>query len=129
MYTEIYVNFRMIDNVPENVVNLIKVMTGEIENNESIEKPNHPLFKTTRWWFLFNSHSFYHIPYTVVNFKKNDISRNWYLTARSDLKDYDNEVELFFDWIKQYIDSRGDNKTFIGYSRHEESDEPILYYA
>lgn len=128
MYTEIYVNVEFIKEVPDSVIDLIKVMTGEISNNESIKKPSHDLFKTTRWWQLLNSSSFYHIPFIVVNLKKHETSNTWYLTARADLKNYDSEIELFFDWIKPYVCDNGHYKTFMGYSRHEDWDEPNLYF-
>ena len=40
----------------------------------------------------------------------------------------DDDIEKFFDWIKQYL-QQGYYKTFIGYSLYEEDYEPILYYV
>ena len=44
-----------------------------------------------------------------------------------DFKNYDGEIEKFFNWIKQYL-YKGWDKQFIGYSLYEEAIEPTLYY-
>lgn len=127
MYTEINLNFRFIDNLPKQVIDCINVMIGNKEP-ETIEVPDHEFFKTSRWYFLLNCYSYYHIPFCTIQFRYNDVSQNYYLTGRSDIKNYDSEIELFFDWVKPYVDSRGQEKTYIGYSIYEEDDEPTLYY-
>ncbi|MCA1800256.1 MAG: hypothetical protein LC650_03090, partial [Actinobacteria bacterium] len=48
----------------------------------------------------------------------------WFLTIRCNLKDYDDEIEKFIDWITPYTDSTG----FVGYKRYEQDEEPTLIY-
>jgi hypothetical protein len=38
-------------------------------------------------------------------FEFDDIADAWILISRSDFKNYDNEVDLFFDWLLPYIDA------------------------
>lgn len=129
MYTEIYVKAVLKEGVDDNVINIIKYMLGvDGIELEDLEIPSHILFKTDRWDCVLRSSSYYHIPYTVKLFEYNDISKNYYLVVRSDFKNYDSEIEKFFDWVKQYVE-RGYNKTFIGYSLYEGDCEPMLYYA
>ncbi len=129
MYTEIYVKAVLKKDVDDNVVNIIKYMLGidDVEL-EDLTIPSHSLFETDRWDSMLRSGSYYHVPYTVKLFEYNDISENYYLVVRSDFKNYQDEIEKFFDWIKQYL-QQDYYKTFIGYSLYEEGYEPILYYV
>ena len=127
-YTEIYVKAVLKEDVDDNVINILKYMLGmdDVEL-EDFEIPSHSLFKTNNWHYMLRSGSYYHIPYNVKLFEYNDISENYYLVVRSDFKNYQGEIGKFFDWIKQHL-YKGLGKQFIGYSLHEEDDEPILYY-
>lgn len=129
MYTEIYVKAVLKENVDDNVINILKYMLGidDVEL-EDLTIPSHSLFETDRWDSMLRSGSYYHVPYNVKLFEYNDISNNYYLVVRSDFKNYDNEIEKFFDWIKQYLEQDYD-KTFMGYSLYEEDYEPTLYYV
>ena len=128
MYAEIYVKAVLKEDVDDNVINILKYMLGmdDVEL-EDLEIPSHSLFKTDRWDLMLRSGSYYHIPYTVKLFEYDEIGNNYYLVVRSDFKNYDGEIEKFFDWIKQYLEQDG-YKTFMGYSLYEEAIEPTLYY-
>ena len=129
MHTEIYVKAVLKKDVDDNVVNVINYMLGidDVEL-EDLTIPSHSLFETDRWDSMLRSGSYYHVPYTVKLFEYNDISENYYLVVRSDFKNYQDEIEKFFDWIKQYL-QQDYYKTFIGYSLYEEAIEPTLYYV
>lgn len=129
MYTEIYVKAVLKEDVNINVIDVLKYMLGmdNIELEDLI-LPNHSLFTTNNWHYMLRSGSYYHVPYVVSLFEYNNISENYYLVVRSDFKNYQGEVEKFFDWITPYVEKDGD-KTFIGYSLYEEDYEPTLYYV
>ena len=129
MYTEIYVKAVLKEDVNINVIDVLKYMLGmdNIELEDLI-LPNHSLFTTNNWHYMLRSGSYYHVPYVVSLFEYNNISENYYLVVRSDFKNYQGEVEKFFDWISPHVEKDGD-KTFIGYSLYEEDDEPKLYYV
>ena len=129
MYTEIYVKAVLKGNVDDNVINILNYMLGmdDVEL-EDLTLPSHNLFETERWHYMLRSGSHHHIPYNVKLFEYNDISNNYYLVVRSDFKNYDGEIEKFFDWIKQYLE-QDYYKTFMGYSLYEEEYEPTLYYV
>ena len=128
-YSEIYVKVVLKKDVDDNVVNIIKYMLGidDVEL-EDLTIPSHSLFETYRWDSMLRSGSYSHVPYTVKLFEYNDISENYYLVVRSDFKNYQGEIEKFFDWIKQYLE-QDYYKTFMGYSLYEEDYEPTLYYV
>ena len=58
-------------------------------------------------------------------------AENWAVVDfRHSLKNYNSEIELFFDWVTQHVryGGGGGSRDFIGYSLYEEG-EPILYFA
>lgn len=123
MYTEIVISTR-IKNIPE-VVEVLKYMAGITETQPKL--PDHPLFKTPRWTCLFKMSSYYFTPRATVLFEWDDIGGYWCLISRSDLKNYDQEIEQFFDWIKSFVDHAYGE--MIGYSRYEETREPTIWYG
>ncbi len=126
MYTEIYVKVRIKEGVPGEVINLLKYMTGD--GAEPKPTPQHKLFSTHRWDFMFQCCSYYHILGVAGKLWFDDIANQWFMVWRSDLKNYDNEISLFFDWITPYVETNCGEKTFIGYELYEEDNEPKLYY-
>ena len=126
MYTELNIGVEFKEDIPSEVVEVLEAMTGDV--NLSIETSiDHPLFKTSRWrWMLhLDSYSFDAIP--CCKFEFDDISSTYFLTSISNLKNYESEIELFLHFIAPYL--RYSTKTFIGYKRHEEDEEPTLLYA
>lgn len=122
MYTELVIS-TMIKDDPE-VVGALKTMLGEQEDIKDL--PKHPLFSTPRWRIMLICSSHYFVPISVHAFRYNEIAKAWALVTRSDFKNYDNEINLFIDWIKPYLDcSYGE---MVGYFRYEEDEIPTIVY-
>lgn len=131
MYTEIVCGFSLRSDTPDEVITALKTMTREYEDHpEGWTPPEHELFKCERWTMVLSCASYY------FGFSRShkllvwdEISNTWMLSARASLKNYDNEIEKFFDWIKPYVESGSGATNMIGYSMYEEASEPTLYYA
>ena len=122
MYTELYVCTQIKnDPVP---VEIIKYMLGD--NNVDLHLPDHALFKTPRWESMLfcNSHSF--VPRSMHLFEFDTISDNWCFISRSDFKNYDDEIKLFFDWLRPYL---AEPYGMIGYYRYEQDENPTIVYG
>jgi len=126
MYTEIYVRCHFKKDLPEEVL----LILNDLFNDENLVVenllPDHPFFKCERWGLIGSWSSYYHIPFSLSKLWKDEIDSSYYLISRSDLKNYDNEIEKFFDWIMPYIDA--DDGDFIGYKLYEEDREPTLIF-
>lgn len=124
MYTELFISCRL-KNDPA-IINVLKYMIGEIDEQPAL--PDHNLFKLAdRWNFMLQCSSYYFVPRVVHLLEYDKIGDYWCFINRSDFKNYDNEVELFINWIRPYlIDSDGD---MFAYSRYEETKEPTIYYC
>lgn len=118
MYTEIYVNVDFEEGLPESVLNVLKAMCGWEGFEEYIEE--YP----SRWFYLFNSGSYYTPNTSVAKLTCDDISGKWSLLGKGDVKNYGEEIEEFFEFIKPYVENN-----FMGYMMYEESYEPTLMYV
>ena len=119
MYTEIYVNVDLKEETPLDVINVLKAMCGEFDNSSLLGKPD-------RWACLFYSGSYYTPNTSCAKLTFDKISNQWSLLGKGDIKNYDEEIEKFFEWIMPFID--GFEGDFIGYSRYEESQSPKLVF-
>ena len=125
MYTKLSIDLSFKENLPREVVTALEVMVGDksTEDIVSSDLPNHNLFKTYRWDFMLRCSSYYHTPFNLTKLHYDDIAKSYYLTSSSDFKNYDDEVNLFFDFIKDYVE-----EGFLGYSLYEEDEVPTLYF-
>lgn len=125
MYTKLSVDLKFKENLPKEVVIALEVMVGH-RGTEEIGKsdlPKHELFESSRWNFMLRCSSYYHTPVSLTKLHYDDISKQYYLVSSSDFKNYDNEVDLFFDFVKDYVEDG-----FLGYSLYEEDEVPTLYF-
>jgi hypothetical protein len=119
MYTEIYVNVDLKPETPERVLAVLRAMCGDEDKSSLGDKPE-------RWNRLFNDGSYY-TPRTSCGILKYDkFLKAWSLLGKGDIKNYENEIEQFFEWIKPWVD--GEPGEFIGYKRYEENLEPTLVF-
>jgi len=81
--------------------------------------PDHPFFKSERWNSIGRSSSYYHIP-KALNFFDGS-----YLFSRSDMKSYNGEAELFFDWLIKHC-ADVEHGECVGYIWYETWDKPKL---
>lgn len=124
MYTEIHINARLVENCPEDIVATLTCMTSG--GDEPPKLPPHPLFKSARWAYMLMGDSYYFdmLPGTRMEF--DDITSQYFLSIRSNFKNYDNEIALFLEWIDSYLDKKpGD---FLGFYRYETHEHPTLVY-
>ena len=117
MYTEIYINADLKENTPAEVINTLKAMCEFDRDSDHLQGfPN-------RWAFLFGSGSYYTPNTSAQSLTFDDIGRNWSIIGKGDIKNYDEEIQKFFDWIKPWCEDG-----FIGYHRYEEQWSPTLVF-
>ncbi len=123
MYTELVMATRI--KAESEAVQILQHLINDAEAPENL--PVHPLFATPRWRMLFSCNSYFFVPRSIAKFEYDDIGGYWCLISRADLKNYDQEIEKFIDWIGPYLVNQCGE--MIGYSRYEETREPTIYYA
>ena len=122
MYTELVLKCQIKEDAPADVKSVIAHMFCGDDAPEKL--PDHPFFGLTRWNFIGSCSSFYHHPEVVNSCSKFYYTESQYIFSRSDIKNYDGEIESFIDWLKPYVDAP--EGQCIGWSWHEEEQQPTL---
>jgi len=127
-YTELRFKAKLKHDTPENVINFLKRVIKEhdlghvktIFNTEDVFKPefDHPFFKCDRWYMLFISTNWDNEMQGGMFYENNN---RWVIDLHTEFKNYDNEIDLFLDWIKPFIIGRK-KKQYVGYKRGEDED-------
>lgn len=91
--------------------------------------PDHPLFRLPRCRLLFIGGSACHVT-TILQMRQSPWEPGWILSINSSFKNYDGEVEAFFDWIAPHMIEQGSE--LLGWVMHPYAHEldvgPDLLY-
>jgi len=120
MYTELVLKIDIKRNLPDQVYKVLEYLFTESDIPSELDIPEHEFFKCTRWKDIGSSNSYYHIPKTFNYYDRE------YLFSRSDLKNYEDEIDKFIDWINPYINCC--EGKCIGWHWYEGSDSPTLIF-
>jgi hypothetical protein len=129
MYTEFHFNAELKKSTPEHVIKTLEYMVKCPNNyNSDFVPPDHALFKLDdrRWCYMLQSDSYYFPTDTHSTLRLDDISETYYLCIRCNLKNYQQEIQHFLDWVTPYLYcSDGD---FLGFYRYEDNNQPALLH-
>jgi hypothetical protein len=128
MYTEFHFNAELKQNVPLEVIAVLRFMLSN-DKEYAGKLPDSPLFQTDRWRWMLQMNSYYFPADTHSTLRYDNIGRNYHLCIRCNLKNYDNEINKFVDWITPYLDVASDQDEFVGFQRYEERREPSLIFV
>jgi len=134
MYTEFHFNVELSKTVPDFVINLLNFMIeGDFtKQKETLKKELEDrcvwanLFNTDRWATMLRTDSGYFGADTHSTLRFDETAHKYYLCVRCNVKNYDNEIGEFIDWIMPYVDKYNDE--FLGFYRYEEDREPTLIF-
>lgn len=118
MYTETFVNTDLKHSTPPEVLDVLRAMCDHESDAPALQD------KPRRWGYLFTDGSYYTPRTSCAMLTYDGISGQYSLLAKGDTKNYENEIQQFFDFIKPWCES-----DFIGYYRYDESREPTLVYS
>lgn len=122
MYTELIFGAELKKDTPNDVIETLRYMIGEIE-----EKPKNSPFESFRNPLLGGS--FYFAVSTAVSkMWQEEVDKSWRISTRANIKNYYGEIENFLEWIKPWINSGSGNNDMYAIVIYEESNEPTIYY-
>ena len=124
MYTELIFGAELKEDTPDKVVRALKYMIGELEG-----KPlDFPLPDDRCDWLFQGSSYYFAINYPVNKMWLDEIDHCWHISTRSNIKNYEGEIETFLEWIKPYIQGGSGYTDMYAIVMYEESDKPTIYY-
>lgn len=124
MFTELIFGADFKQHTPDHVIEALKYMIGDTE-----EKPNDFPFPEGRWKWLFKSSSYYFgVNEPVIKMWYDTIGKNWVLSIRCSIKNYQGEIDTFLKWIKPHIDGGSGRRDMYAIVTYEGVSEPTIYY-
>lgn len=121
MYTELDLKVAIKDE--PTVVNILKdLSTDKVLTVKN--RLDHPFFETARCDLIGKCGSYYFDGQPYIQFRHDKIANCWFFTTCFNLKNYDQEIEKFLDWLCPYILTEG----YLGTYWYEEQEEPINIY-
>lgn len=119
MYTELIFEGTTMKNISKHDLAYLEYFFADVtEMHLPYEKPNHPFFKTPRWNLIGLGSSYYHLPMPVRRMFQDQVTDGYHVFLRCDLKNYDDEIQLFINWIKPLM------QRYRGWTWYEEDEEP-----
>lgn len=122
-YTELLLKCNLKSNIPKKSLDILNYLFNQsmvIKELVPTDLPDHEFFKCSNWTSIGRSCSHYHVPQTFCYFDGS------LLFTRFDLKNYDNEIQKFLNWLDQYMDYT--EKTMVGWIFCEECPEPLIVF-
>jgi hypothetical protein len=124
MYTELIFGARLKETTPKEVIDTIKYMVGDLE-----EEPENLAFETTSGRNVLRGCSYYFgVQTSVSKFYYDDITKSWTLSSRANIKNYEDEIGQFLNWIKPHIKYGSGSRNMYAVKIYEEENEPTIYY-
>lgn len=124
MYTEFHFNVELKTDTPQSVLDILKFMLDPKAESAQPPVPEHPFFDSERWRWLFVMDSYYFAADTHSTLRFDDLAQSHFLCVRSNIKNYNQEIERFVNWIMPWVYAQEGG--FLGFHRYEESEDPVL---
>ena len=99
-YTRFKFSAHLKPDAPKEVIEAIQLLLSEDDDNTPTY-PTHPFFQDSRRTLVLMGGSAYFDTPEPPIFEEKDGA--WYLSCHSSLKNYDDTIEKFCDWIGQYV--------------------------
>ena len=122
MYTELYLNVRLANDIPQHIMNMLLQLVRD-GDDYTADGFDHPFFKTEGWKYLLKFSIFKNREPFTLKKDKNGI----YLHGDCTIKNYNGIIEKFLKWILPYLYIY-ESTTFIGHIRYEDEADPELIY-
>ncbi len=120
MYTELIFGAQLKEDTPKDVINTIKYLLDEIDEMDNLLFPkNRNPFNRSSYYFGVNR--------PLSKFYFDEIAKTYILTTRSNIKNYNAEIESFLNWIKPYIQYGSGKRDMYAIVTYEEGDPEIHY--
>lgn len=123
MFTELTLNCELRRDVPDFVINTIKYMLDIIKEPQE----GYP-FTSGRFPIILLGSSAYFLDTNPTIFKFDELDNIWLLSTRSNIKNYNNEIETFIEWLKPYVKAGVGSHDLYASVLFETNKTPTMYY-
>jgi hypothetical protein len=126
IYTELIFGARIKKDAPKQVINTLHYLVNgrKLFEDVEIEKT-----VTDNRNVLNGGGSYYFgVCESLAKMWFDDIINQWIVSSRTNIKNYESEIETFLEWIKTFIDSGSGVEEMYAITISEEQMQPTVYY-
>src|SRR6185312_7222024 len=124
MYTELIFGASIKKDAPKEVINTLYYLVNskKLWSDVSLEE------SVTKGINVLNGGGSYYFGVTdgVAKMWQDEIDKEWKVSARHNIKNYDGEIDIFLEWIKPFIDSGSGEREMYAIKIYEEDSEPTI---
>lgn len=126
MYTELIFGASIKKDAPKEVINTLhylvngKKLYEEVEIEKSVTDGRNVLNGGGSYYFGVCG--------GVAKMWFDNIRSEWIVSSRTNIKNYESEIQTFLEWIKPFIDSGSGDREMYAITIYEEQSEPTVYY-
>lgn len=123
MYQELYLNAKLKADIPENILTILKYMSGDM-SIDGLSITSDALFKTENWEYMLQSESSRFDLAARSTLDYSPVDDCYVLRVSCSLNNNEQQIEKFLGFINSYLDKQSGQ--FLGYVRNEDSDNPYI---
>jgi hypothetical protein len=123
MYTELIFGAKLKEKTPATIINALKFMVGDLKDKPA----DFPECLNSCDGIFKEASNYFGVDNPQAKFYISNFDKRWCISTRSNIKNYDDEIETFLEWIKPYIRSGAGERDMYAIVTYEESD-PQIYY-
>ena len=128
MYTELVFGARLKEDTPKHIIEMLKVIFQQQERLSRKYEDQENNFPNIGK-IPFGGSYYFAVQHSLSRLSYDNISKDWTVCIRCNIKNYNNEIQNFIEWITPYIaEGSGQNGDFLGYTLYEEDMEPHLLW-
>jgi len=129
MYTELILGCALSRDLPDVCEQALDKVINNVEPDEEDAEEVKKFIQDYSLEYLFHCGSYYFgVNWSPPMFRFDEFGKDWRISTRANLKNYDNEIEKFLKYLRPYVkQGSGYSHEIFAYVQYEESPLPTLY--
>ena len=130
MYTELIFEAKLSGDTPKDVIDAISLVCKDCANIKTTSSAfaiDNIIEHFDLWYLLTSNSAYFPAQYSYSRIYYNELEDTYSLFIRSDLKNYEKQIDKFLEYIKPYIVKGMGSKDIYAYVLYETGSEPTIY--
>ena len=128
MYTEMILGCSFKETLPKVCVDALLYVIRNLEPTENKEEVEKFIKEYDLEYLMFGSSYYFGVCRSNQKFWYDQIRKEWVISVRSNIKNYDGQIQKFLEYLKPYVDSgSGYQLDVYAYVQYEEARFPTIY--
>ena len=127
MYTELIFGCKLSKSTPKVCLDALNHVINGKEDDTVSEEVQSFITKYSLDYLCWCSSYYFGVCESISKMWYDSISNSWRISIRSSIKNYNNEIERFLDYIKNYVERGSGDREIYAYVTYEKAEFPTIY--